>query len=103
MPTYPTWDYVPVIHDFMYTAEIAWPGLVGEQLDWIVGISHVEFWLNQYTGPKYQRWAWNMAWRATIYQWPLSLTNTAPCSYSITAEGGAKIFYREAKAVKTRY
>jgi hypothetical protein len=45
----------------MYTAEIAWPGLVGEQLDWIVGICHVEFWLNQYTGPKYQRWAWNMA------------------------------------------
>jgi hypothetical protein len=61
MPTYPTWDYVPVKHDFAYIADIRWPGRCGEQLDWIVGITHVEFWLKEYTGPKYQRWAWNMA------------------------------------------
>ena len=61
MPHYPTWDYVPVKHDFEYTAEINWPGRIGEQLDWIVGITHVEFWLEKYTGPKYKRWAWNMA------------------------------------------
>jgi hypothetical protein len=61
VPHYPTWDYVPVKHDFEYTAEIAWPGRVGEQLDWIIGITHVEWWLEQYTGAKYSRWAWNMA------------------------------------------
>ena len=61
MPTYLTWDYVPTIHDFKYTADIPWPGRYGEQLDWIVGIAQVQFWLEQYTGPKYQRWAWNMA------------------------------------------
>ena len=60
MPHYPTWDYVPSKHDFEYTAEIAWPGRVGEQLDWIIGITHVEFWLVNYVGGKYQRWAWNM-------------------------------------------
>ena len=61
MPTYTAWDYVPVLHDFEYTADIPWPGRYGEQLDWIVGITHVEFWLVQYAGAKYQRWAWNMA------------------------------------------
>jgi hypothetical protein len=61
MPTYTSWDYVPVVHDFAYTAEIPWPGQSGEQLDWIIGVTHVEFWLTQYTGPKYKRWAWNMA------------------------------------------
>lgn len=61
MPTYTAWDYVPVKHDFAYIASIRWPGQVGEQLDWIASIGHVEFWLEAYTGPKYQRWAWNMA------------------------------------------
>ena len=61
MPTYPTWDYYPVLHDFEYTADINWPGRYGEQLDWIVGITQVQFWLEQYAGPKYQRWARNMA------------------------------------------
>jgi hypothetical protein len=61
MPTYPAWDYVPVLHDFIYTADIAWPGRALEQLDWIIGITDVENWLVTYTGPKYQRWAWNMA------------------------------------------
>ena len=61
MPTYTSWDYVPVVHDFAFTAEIPWPGSVGEQPDWIIGVTHVEFWLTQYTGPKYKRWAWNMA------------------------------------------
>jgi hypothetical protein len=60
MPTYPTWDYVPVKHDFEYIANINWPGRALEQLDWIIGISQVEEWLNHYTGPRYQRWAWNM-------------------------------------------
>jgi hypothetical protein len=60
MPHYPTWDYVPVLHDFEYVASIKWPGQVCEQLDWITGITDVELWLLQYTGPKYQRWAWNM-------------------------------------------
>ena len=66
MPTYNNWDYVPHLHDFEYIANVAWPGRVGEQLDWIIGISHVEFWLEQYTGPKYQRWAWNMG--TEVYQ-----------------------------------
>jgi hypothetical protein len=61
MPTYNNWDYVPVLHDFEYVADIAWPGRSYEQLDWIVGITNVEEWLVNYTGPKYQRWAWNMA------------------------------------------
>ena len=61
MPTYNNWDYVPVLHDFLYTADIAWPGRDNEQLDWILGITQVESWLLQYTGAKYQRWAWNMA------------------------------------------
>jgi len=61
MPHYPNWDYVPVLHDFEYTAEIPWPGRCNEQLDWIIGIHSVELWLEQYTGAKYQRWAWNMA------------------------------------------
>jgi hypothetical protein len=61
MPHYPTWDYVPVNHVFEYTASIDWPGRALEQLDWIIGITEVEQWLLQYTGPKYQRWAWNMA------------------------------------------
>jgi hypothetical protein len=60
MPTYPTWDYVPVLHNFVYTASIAWPGQQYDQLDWIVGITEVEAWLTQYAGAKYQRWAWNM-------------------------------------------
>ena len=61
MPHYPTWDYVPVNHAFEYTANIDWPGRALEQLDWIIGITEVEQWLLKYTGPKYQRWAWNMA------------------------------------------
>jgi len=61
MPHYATWDYSPVLHDFKHVAEIAWPGRWGEQLDWIVGIGHVQSWLEQYAGPKYQRWAWNWA------------------------------------------
>ena len=61
MPTYNNWDYVPVLHNFLYTADIAWPGRANEQLDWIMGITQVESWLLQYTGAKYQRWAWNMA------------------------------------------
>jgi len=61
MPTYRNWDYVPVLHDFEYIANIAWPGRALEQLDWIVGITGVEFWLQQYVGSKYSRWAWNMA------------------------------------------
>ena len=82
MPTYTNWDYVPVKHDFEYTASIAWPGQAYEQRDWILGITDVEQWLLCYTGPK--------------YQWPLSMTNTRPCSYSITAEGGSK-FLKKAK------
>ena len=61
MPHYPTWDYVPVIHDFAHTATIPWPGQVGEQLDWIIGIVAVEQWLDKYIGAKYTRWNWNMA------------------------------------------
>ena len=61
MPHYPTWDYVPVVHDFAHTAAIPWPGRQYEQLDWIIGIHTVEQWLEQYIGHKYQRWAWNMA------------------------------------------
>ena len=61
MPHYPLWDYVPVNHDFGYTADIPWPGRVGEQLDWIIGVFTVEQWLVKYTGPKYKHWAWNMA------------------------------------------
>jgi hypothetical protein len=61
MPTYANWDYVPVIHDFEYTADIAWPGGAREQLDWITSITDVESWLLKYTGPKYARWCWNMA------------------------------------------
>ena len=61
MPTYNNWDYVPSLHDFKYTASIAWPGRCLEQLDWIMGITSVEEWLLQYTGAKYQRWVWNMA------------------------------------------
>jgi hypothetical protein len=60
MPTYTNWDYVPVKHDFEYTASIAWPVQAYEQRDWILGITDVEQWLLCYTGPKYQRWAWNM-------------------------------------------
>ena len=61
MPHYPTWDYVPVIHDFAHTAYIPWPGQVGEQLDWIIGVYAVEQWLDKYIGAKYSRWNWNMA------------------------------------------
>jgi hypothetical protein len=61
MPHYPTWDYYPMLHNFEYTADIRWPGRMGEQLDWIIGIVTVETWLETYTGSKYQRWAWNMA------------------------------------------
>ena len=61
MPTYPTWDYVPVVHDFAHTASIPWPGRQYEQLDWILGIHQVEEWLEQYIGHKYARWNWNMA------------------------------------------
>ena len=61
MPTYINWDYVPVLHDFEYTADIAWPGPAYEQLDWIVGITSVESWLIQYAGAKYAGWCWNWA------------------------------------------
>ena len=60
MPIYPR-DYTPERHGFEYTADSAWPGRAYEQLDWIIGITQVEEWLLNYTGPKYQRWAWNMA------------------------------------------
>ena len=61
MPTYNNWDYFPDQHDFNYIANIAWPDRALEQLDWILSITQVEQWLLKYTGPKYQRWAWNMA------------------------------------------
>jgi len=61
MPTYNNWDYFPDKHDFTYIADIRWPGIANEQLDWIIGITDVEFWLQSYVGFKYQRWAWNMA------------------------------------------
>ena len=55
------WNYVPDLHNFLYTCSIHWPNYSDEQLDWITGITDVEQWLLRYTGPKYQRWAWNMA------------------------------------------
>ena len=61
MPHYPSWNYFPDKHDFEYIADIQWPGRIGEQLDWITGVVSVEQWLLNYTGPKYERWAWNMA------------------------------------------
>jgi len=61
MPTYTAWDYAPVLHSFEYIADVPWPGRAYEQLDWIVGVSQVEFWLEHYVGSKYSRWAWNMA------------------------------------------
>jgi hypothetical protein len=57
----PIWHYYPDQHEFLYTANIRWPGCTCEQLDWITGIQDVELWLLQYAGPKYQRWAWHMA------------------------------------------
>jgi hypothetical protein len=60
MPIYPR-DYTPERHGFEYTADICWPGVIGEQLDWVTGVTDVELWLIQYTGPKYSRWAWNTA------------------------------------------
>jgi len=61
MPTYNNWDYVPMLHNFEYTADIAWPGRALEQVDWIIGITGVESWLLKYTGAKYSNWCWNMA------------------------------------------
>jgi hypothetical protein len=66
MPTYPTWDYVPVLHNFEHVAAVPWPGRAGEQLDWIMGVYNVELWLQAYVGSKYQRWAWNMG--TEVYQ-----------------------------------
>ena len=54
-------NYFPDLHNFEYIADIHWPGRVGEQLDWITGVVSVEQWLLDYAGPKYERWAWNMA------------------------------------------
>jgi hypothetical protein len=51
---------MPDKHDFVYIANIHWPRACYEQLDWITGITDVEQWLLTYTGPKYQRWAWNL-------------------------------------------
>lgn len=61
---YTAWDYLPVKHDFTFIADIRWP-TTDDQLDWITGVTDVEQWLLQYTGPKYQRWAWN--WATTHY------------------------------------
>jgi hypothetical protein len=54
-------DYTPVNHGFEYIADIRWPGIIGQQLDWIYGVMQVEDWLLSHTGPKFSRWAWNMA------------------------------------------
>jgi len=61
MPITSIWEYVPDLHNFAYTANIRWPNFNSGQLDWITGIHDVESWLLSYAGPKYQRWAWNMA------------------------------------------
>ena len=60
MPHYPTWDYVPVLHDFEYIATVPWPGRQYEQLDWILGVHEIEMWLNDHNMHKYSHWAWNM-------------------------------------------
>jgi len=54
-------DYFPDLHDFKYVADIQWPSRGSEQIDWVTGVMDVEQWLLSYTGPKYDRWAWNMA------------------------------------------
>jgi len=53
--------YFPDIHGFEFIADVAWPGVIGEQLDWVSGVMDVEQWLLNYTGPKYERWAWHRA------------------------------------------
>ena len=57
----PVWSYFPDKHDFDFIANVAWPTSTNEQIDWIKGITEVEQWLLSYTGPKYDRWAWNIA------------------------------------------
>jgi hypothetical protein len=54
-------DYSPDQHNFEFIADIQWPGTHGQQLDWITGVTSIEHWLLNYTGPKYQRWAWHWA------------------------------------------
>jgi hypothetical protein len=46
-------------HYFQYTANVPWPKMLSEQLDWISGINCVEQWLNSYIGSHYIRWAWH--------------------------------------------
>jgi hypothetical protein len=60
MPHGYAWKYFPDLHDFQYTADIHWPGQLG-QVDWIDGIILVEDWLLTRIGSQYQRWAWNTA------------------------------------------
>jgi hypothetical protein len=57
----PLWDYAPCINDFVYYADVDWPHQTLEQVDWITGITEIETWLIQYTGPKYSRWTWATA------------------------------------------
>ena len=56
----PVWNYFPDQHDFKYVANVPWPG-TNQQKDWIDGITEVELWLRQYTGSRYQTWAWHRA------------------------------------------
>ena len=61
MPLHTARDYTPSLHDFIYVAEVNWPGSQEPQTDWIYGADKVEQWLLQYVGHKYVTWAWNPA------------------------------------------
>jgi hypothetical protein len=46
-------------HAFQYHAQIPWPSIQSDQMDWINGLLLIEDWLRESIGPRYTRWAYH--------------------------------------------
>lgn len=47
------------LHPFRYTAQVPWPTIDSDQVDWDLGVHLVEKWLTQNVGSRLSTWAWD--------------------------------------------
>ncbi len=66
--------YLPEYHAFEYIARAPWPR-PQIQTDWVDAVATLEYWLEQYVGEHYVRWAWaterdHNSWEACVaFKW----------------------------------
>ena len=59
----------PEYHSFSYIACVPWPNFRSTaQIDWIEGLSELELWLIDYTGPRWVAWCWAESQHQKYYE-----------------------------------